>query len=45
MFYYAISFNQDISSWSVDNVTDCASFSSNAPLISERTPNFTNCTP
>ena len=39
------SFNQDISSWSVDNVTYCGSFSDGAPLTEANTPNFTNCTP
>jgi len=38
-------FNQDISSWSVDNVTNCTSFSDNCPLTEANTPNFTNCTP
>jgi hypothetical protein len=45
MFRDAVSFNQDISSWSVDNVTGCFGFSFNAPLTQENTPNFTNCTP
>jgi len=39
------SFNQDISSWSVDGVTSCGNFSEDAPLTDENTPNFTNCTP
>ena len=38
-------FNQDISSWSVDGVTDCTQFSDGAPLTEANTPNFTNCTP
>jgi len=45
MFYYSTSFNQDISSWSVDGVTDCTQFSDGAPLTEANTPNFTNCTP
>ena len=45
MFENATSFNQDISSWNVDNVTVCTSFSTDAPLTEENTPNFTNCTP
>ena len=39
------SFNQDISSWNVVNVTECFNFSFNAPLIAANTPNFTNCDP
>jgi len=39
------SFNQDISSWSVDGVTSCGNFSDSSPLTEENTPNFTNCTP
>jgi len=38
-------FNQDLSSWSVDGVTDCILFSDNAPLTEANTPNFTNCSP
>jgi hypothetical protein len=38
-------FNQDISSWSVDSVTNCGGFSDDAPLTETNTPNFTNCTP
>jgi len=45
MFLSADAFNQDISSWSVDNVTSCNNFSENAPLTEANTPNFTNCTP
>jgi len=44
MFYSAISFNQDLSSWGVDGVTECRSFSDGAPLTDANTPNFTNCT-
>jgi len=33
-------FNQDITSWSVDNVTDCKDFSVASPLIGANTPNF-----
>jgi len=39
------SFNQDISSWSVDGVTSCGNFSDSSPLTEANTPNFTNCTP
>jgi hypothetical protein len=45
MFSNAISFNQDISYWSVNGVTECYNFSVNSPLTEENTPNFTNCTP
>jgi hypothetical protein len=45
MFADAIVFNQDLSSWSVDNVTNCDGFSLYAPLTEANTPNFTNCTP
>ena len=43
--FYDTPFNQDISSWSVDNVTNCEGFRTSAPLTEENTPNFTNCTP
>jgi surface protein len=33
-------FNQDITSWSVDNVTDCKDFSVASPLTGANTPNF-----
>ena len=36
---------QDLSSWSVDGVTDCILFSDNSPLTEANTPNFTNCNP
>jgi nitrogenase subunit NifH len=45
MFRDASSFNQDISTWSVDGVVTCGGFSDAAPLTEENTPNFTNCTP
>jgi len=44
MFYGAEAFNQDISSWDVDNVTNCALFSTGATAWTEPKPNFTNCT-
>jgi len=44
MFFYA-DFNQDISSWSVDNVTNCYQFREGALLTEANTPNFTNCDP
>jgi len=45
MFNSADAFNQDLSSWSVANVTDCFNFSFESPLTEANTPNFTNCTP
>jgi len=44
MFYYASDFNQDLSSWSVSNVTVCNDFSNSATAWTEPKPNFTNCT-
>jgi len=38
-------FNQDLSSWSVDNVTECNGFSLNATSWTLPQPNFTNCNP
>tara|TARA_B100000767_G_scaffold81852_1_gene78765 strand:- start:326 stop:568 length:243 start_codon:yes stop_codon:yes gene_type:complete len=40
MFVYAETFNQDITSWSLDGVTDCANFSTAALLTAANTPNF-----
>jgi hypothetical protein len=45
MFYGATAFNQDLSSWSVDGVTDCINFSDVTPSWTLPQPNFTNCTP
>jgi len=45
MFSDAISFNQDLSSWSVNVVTDCYNFSDGATSWTLPQPNFTNCTP
>jgi len=45
MFYGATSFNQDLSSWSVDDVTQCEGFSTNATSWTQPQPNFTNCDP
>ena len=45
MFINASSFNQNISSWSVNGVTHCSQFSQDAPLTETNTPNFTNCDP
>jgi len=45
MFKYATSFNQDLSSWSVDGVTNCTDFSTNATSWTLPQPNFTNCNP
>jgi len=44
MFQNAISFNQDISSWSVSNVTNCEDFNVQAYGWFLPKPNFTNCT-
>ena len=43
--FYTSAFNQDLSTWSVDDVTSCGNFSEDAPLTDANTPNFTNCTP
>jgi hypothetical protein len=45
MFNFATSFNQDLSSWSVNNVTFCNQFSDGAYSWTLPQPNFTNCTP
>jgi len=45
MFSNATSFNQDISSWSVDGVTSCSQFSNNATSWTLPKPNFTYCNP
>jgi len=45
MFLEATSFNQDLSSWSVDGVTECDDFSYGANSWTLPQPNFTNCTP
>jgi hypothetical protein len=45
MFNEAIAFNRDLSSWSVDGVTNCSQFSQNATSWTLPQPNFTNCTP
>ena len=37
-------FNQDISSWDVSNVTECSAFRFNATSWTKPKPNFTNCT-
>ena len=41
----ATAFNQDLSSWSVDGVTNCTDFSEGATSWTLPQPNFTNCTP
>jgi hypothetical protein len=38
------SFNQDIGSWEVSNVTECSAFRFNTTSWTEPKPNFTNCT-
>jgi len=45
MFEFASSYNQDLSSWNVINVTDCVGFSDGATSWTLPQPNFTNCTP
>ena len=45
MFAGATSFNQDLSSWSVSNVTQCTDFSLNTSAWTLPKPNFTACTP
>ena len=45
MFYEATSFNQDLSSWSVDEVTGCDLFSDGATSWTLPQPNFTNRDP
>jgi len=43
MFEEATSFNQDLNSWNVSNVTNCEDFSLYATAWTESKPNFTNC--
>ena len=43
--FYGAAFNQDISIWAVDNVTECTNFNYNTPQWTLPQPNFTNCTP
>jgi surface protein len=43
MFQHTRSFNQDLSSWNVDNVTSCDFFRSDATAWTEPKPTFTNC--
>jgi surface protein len=45
MFREASVFNQNLSSWSVSNVTNCVNFSQDTPAWTLPKPNFTNCTP
>ena len=45
MFFDAFSYNQNLSSWSVDGVTQCNNFSEGANSWTLPQPNFTNCTP
>ncbi|MBT3588690.1 MAG: BspA family leucine-rich repeat surface protein, partial [Flavobacteriaceae bacterium] len=45
MFYNAFAFNQNLSSWSVDGVTQCLQFSDDTTSWTLPQPNFTNCTP
>ena len=45
MFAYADTFNQNLSSWNVNGVTDCENFNYDTPQWTLPKPNFTNCTP
>ena len=45
MFFDAFSYNQNLSSWSVDGVTQCNNFSNGANSWTLPQPNFTNCNP
>ena len=45
MFASTTSFNQVLSSWSVDGVINCDNFSQDATSWTLPQPNFTNCTP
>jgi hypothetical protein len=45
MFNNATSFNQDLSSWSIDAVDECDSFGNGASSWTLPKPNFTNCNP
>jgi len=45
MFTGTTLFNQDLSSWDVEVVTNCVTFSDNTPSWTLPRPNFTNCTP
>jgi surface protein len=38
-------FNQDLSTWNVDQVTDCFEFDHDNPQWTLPKPNFTNCIP
>ena len=45
MFWGNISFNRDLSSWDVSNVTNCGALNSNSNSWILPKPNFTNCSP
>jgi len=45
MFVSAKAFNQDLSGWDVDQVTNCAYFFLATAAWNEPKPNFTNCNP
>jgi len=46
MFRDATAFNQNLTSWSVANVTVCGLFNGGTSGLSNgNLPNFTNCTP
>jgi len=44
MFYKSI-FNQDLSGWIVNNVTECSGFSRENLIWNKPKPNFTSCDP
>jgi len=36
-------FNQNLTSWDVENVENCKDFATNSDLSEENIPNFVNC--
>jgi len=45
MFSGTTNFNQNLSSWNVDNVISCSGFSTDSTQWTEPKPNFSNCNP
>jgi len=45
IFYGAASFNQDLTSWEVEQVINCSDFENNASWPEDMEPNFTSCNP
>jgi surface protein len=45
MFREATNFNQNLTNWSVANVTSCGQFNGASGLSDSNRPNFINCTP